>query len=129
MILDSAALVAIVLRDPGWQALLDRMRLAEGSVAVGAATLVETAIVLSARLNEDARGRLARIVQGWDIEVIPLTDDHYAAAVDGWLRYGKGRHPAALNFGDCLSYATSVVANEALLCVGDDFRQTDCLLA
>ena len=71
MILDSSALVAIVLREPGWQALLDRTRLAEGSVGVGAATLVETAIVLSARLNEDARGRLARIVQGWDIEVFP----------------------------------------------------------
>jgi len=49
--------------------------------------------------------------------------------VDAWLRFGKGRHFAALNFGDCLSYATAVIAAEPLLCIGDDFPQTDCLLA
>jgi ribonuclease VapC len=49
--------------------------------------------------------------------------------VDAWLRFGKGRHFAALNFGDCLSYATAVITAEPLLCIGDDFPQTVCLLA
>ena len=49
--------------------------------------------------------------------------------MDAWLRNGKGRHAAALNFGDCLRYAMAIVANEPLLCVGDDFPQTDCPLA
>ena len=129
MILDSSALVAIVLREPGWEALSARIRSAAGLVAIGAATLLETAIVLSARLNEDSRGRLARLIQMSEIAVIPFSEDHYAAAMDGWLRYGKGRHPASLNFGDCLSYATSIVAGEPLLVVGNDFAQTDCLLA
>jgi uncharacterized protein with PIN domain len=51
------------------------------------------------------------------------------AAVDAWLRYGKGRHTASLNFGDCLSYATAALAGEPLLCVGNDFAQTDLALA
>ena len=129
MILDSSALVAVVLREPGWEALSARIRAARGDVAIGAATLLEAAIVLSARLNEDARGRLARIIQSSGISVIPVTEDHYSIAMDGWLRYRKGRHPAALNFGDCLAYATSVIAGEPLLCIGNDFVQTDCEIA
>jgi ribonuclease VapC len=129
MILDTSALVAIVLREPGWQALSERIRDAKGHVAISAGTLTETAIVLSSRLNEDARGRLARLLHASEIAVIPFDEQHYGAALDGWLRYGKGRHPAALNFGDCIAYATSIIANEGLLCVGQDFSQTDCLIA
>ena len=98
-------------------------------VSIGAATLLEAGIVLSSRLGEDARGRLGRLMHEGAIDVLPVTDAHYAVAMGAWLRFGKGRHPAALNYGDCLSYAMAVVANEPLLCVGDDFPQTDCALA
>ncbi len=128
MILDSSALVAIVLQEPDAEHLLERMRNAS-HLAIGAATLLETGIVLSARLNEDARGLLARLLQESGIAVLHVTEAHFGIAMDAWLRYGRGRHPASLNFGDCLSYAMSVVAGEPLLCVGDDFPQTDCVLA
>ena len=128
MIIDSSALVAIVLQEPEAEHLLSRMREAS-TLAIGAATLLETGIVLSARLHDDARGLLARLLQESGIAVMDVTEAHFGVAMDAWLRYGKGRHPAALNFGDCLSYAVSVVAGEPLLCVGDDFPQTDCVLA
>lgn len=128
MILDTSALVAIVLREPEAERLLERMRSAP-DVAIGAATLLETGIVLSARLQDDARGMIARLLQESGIAVLPVTEAHFGVAMDAWLRFGTGRHPAALNFGDCLSYAMAVVAGEPLLCVGDDFPQTDCVLA
>lgn len=128
MILDSSALVAIVLQEPAAERLLQRMREAS-YLAIGAATLLETGIVLSARLHDDARGLLARLLQESGITVVDVTEAHFGVAMDAWLRYGKGRHPASLNFGDCLSYAIAVVAGAPLLCVGDDFPQTDCVLA
>jgi len=128
MMLDSSALVAIVLREPDADRLLDRMRDAP-SLAIGAATLLETGVVLSARLGTDARGLLARLLQESGIEVVHVTEAHFGVALDAWLRYGMGRHPASLNFGDCLSYAMAVVAGDVLLCVGEDFQQTDCPLA
>ena len=128
MILDSSAVVAIMLREPDCEQLLARMRDAP-RLGIGAATLLEAGIVVSARLADDARGLLARLLLESGIVVLPVTDAHFGIAMDAWLRYGKGRHPAALNFGDCLAYAASVVAGEPLLAVGDDFPQTDCELA
>lgn len=128
MILDSSALVAIVLREPGYETLLAKIDSASG-VGVGAPTLVETALVLGARLERDARDVIAALVDGHAIAVVPFTHAHYAAAAEAWLRFGKGRHRAALNFGDCLAYAAASVAREPLLCVGADFPRTDLLLA
>ena len=128
MILDSSALVAIVMQEPDAERLLTRMREAP-DCAIGAATLLETGIVLSARLNTDARGLLSRLLQESGITVLAVTEAHFGVAMEAWLRYGRGRHPAALNFGDCLSYAMSAVAGEPLLCVGEDFPLTDCALA
>lgn len=123
MILDTSAVVAIVMKEPGHEQIL--RWLAHGSPAIGAATLTEAAIVLSARLKRDARPLLARFLTEAAITVVPFGESHYGAAVDAWLRYGKGRHPAALNFGDCLAYAVARLAEEPLLFVGDDFAQTD----
>jgi len=128
MILDSSAIVALVFREPGWEALCDKLAEARW-IGLGAPTLVEAAIVLSARLNEDARGLLARFVQTAEVEVVPFGTAHYEAAIDAWLRFGKGRHPAALNLGDCHAYAVARLADEPLLCTGDDFGRTDLPLA
>ena len=59
------------------------------------------------------------------IQTVAFDDEHAAVALDAYSRFGKGRHPAALNFGDCCTYATASIAGEQLLCVGDDFGQTD----
>jgi ribonuclease VapC len=123
MILDTSAVVAIVMKELGFEELLQRM--ASSDPAIGTATLAETAIVLFAQLQRDARSLLARFLSEASIAIVPFGESHYGAAVDAWLRYGKGRHPAALNFGDCLSYAVARLANEPLLFVGDDFAQTD----
>ncbi len=71
---------------------------------------------------------LARFVQEAALTVIPFAAAHHSAALDAHLRYGRGRHAAALNFGDCMTYATARLPGRALLCVGDDFAQTDLAL-
>lgn len=128
MILDTSAIVAIGLREPGFETLLRKLAKTQ-NVGVGVPTLAETAIVLSAQLRQDARGLLSRFLMEGSIAMVPFGDAHFAAAVDAWVRYGKGRHPASLNFGDCLSYATATLAGEPLLCIGNDFVHTDLSLA
>ena len=72
---------------------------------------------------------VARFVQEADASIIPFGEAHHPVAHQALLRFGKGRHPAALNFGGCLSYATARLAGEAMLCTGGDFPQTDLELA
>jgi ribonuclease VapC len=124
VILDTSAIVAMIMKEPDFEELLSRLA-SDPAPAVGTATLAETAIVLSARLRRDARAMLARFLSEAAIMVVPFGESHYAAAVGAWLRYGKGRHPASLNFGGCLSYAVAELAGEPLLFVGEDFAQTD----
>lgn len=128
MILDTSAIVAIVFREPDFESLQTKITETE-TVGIGLPTLVETGIVLSARLSENAGGLLNRFVGEAGITTIPFGDAHFQVAVDSWHRFGRGRHAASLNFGDCLSYATAIIAGEPLLCVGDDFPQTDIDLA
>lgn len=128
MILDSSAIVAILFQEPGYEELLQKLVTAV-EVGIGAPTLVECSIVLSARLNQDARGLLARFLEEANVTIVPFTDAHYGTATSAWLKYGKGRHPASLNFGDCLAYSVAKLTAMPLLCVGDDFPQTDLPLA
>ncbi len=124
MILDSSAVVAILLREPGYESLLDNL-CETAEAGIGAPTLVEAGIVLAARANTDSRGLLARFLAEAAVITIPFSDAHFSTAIDAWLRFGKGRHPAALNYGDCLAYATARVAEQPLMCTGNDFAQTD----
>ena len=128
MILDSSAIVAIMLREPGFEGLIDKLD-AASFVGIGVSTLIETSIVLSATMKRDMRGLLARLMDESSIATIGMTEVHYGIALDAWLAFGKGRHRAALNFGDCLAYATARAAGQPLLCVGDDFARTDLELA
>lgn len=127
MILDTSSIVAILLKEPGYEDLLQTIT--DGDAAIGTATLTETAIVLSARLRRDARPVLSRFLTEASVAVVPFGEAHYSAAADAWSRFGKGRHPASLNFGDCLSYAVAKLADEPLLFVGDDFTRTDVATA
>lgn len=129
MIVDTSALVAVVMREPGHETILERLTGPSVVAAVGAPTLVELGIVLSARLDRDARPIVADLLELLDLGVIPFTDDHWPVAVRAFMRFGRGRHPAALNFGDCLTYAIASLADEPLLFVGDDFAQTDLVPA
>jgi len=124
MILDSSALVAIILREFNHSELLAKMKAAPG-IAIGAPTLLETLIVLTARLRREPTLALKELLRASDAEVIPFTEDHGRSALRAYLKFGKGRHPAALNFGDCLCYATASLAQQPLLFVGDDFSRTD----
>ncbi len=124
LILDSSAIVGAMLREPGYERLLERIWSAAG-VGVGSPTMVETAIVLSCRLGRDARPRLNELMREAEVEKIPFGEEHFEVAVDAFLRYGKGRHAAALNFGDCMAYAIAAVAGLPLLFTGNDFSKTD----
>lgn len=124
MVLDSSAIVAIILKEPGFDALLDKLENAE-FVFVGAPTLLETAIVLHARIPRAAQLSLAGFVRRSGAEILPFTEDHVAAALAAFLKFGKGRHRAALNFGDCMSYACASIAQMPLLYAGEDFARTD----
>ncbi len=128
MILDSSAIVGIVLREPGFEDLVRQVARAE-TLAVGAPTLAEAGIVLSARLGRDARGLLQGLLREWDAQTVAFGEEHWREAVTAYERFGRGRHPAQLNFGDCLAYAVARLAGEPLLCKGRDFPKTDLPLA
>lgn len=124
MTLDSSALIAILFSEPGYLDLIDRILTAE-SVRVSAPTLVETSLVLAGRRRSPAADEVDTLVQELGVTVVPFGEREGHAAVAAFLRFGRGRHAAALNFGDCLSYAAASVANDSLLFIGDDFGATD----
>lgn len=124
MILDSSALVSIVLKEEGYELLAEKAQLAN-SVLIGAPTALESAVVLSRLLGYDARPIISTLLRRFDAEIVEFNEYQYEAAVSAFLRFGKGRHPAGLNFGDCMSYALAEVSGLPLLCTGDDFARTD----
>lgn len=129
MIVDTSALVAVVVREPAHEELLSKLTDPATSSAIGTPTAAELGIVLSARLASDARGLVAGLLDHLDIATVPFTDAHWRASIEAFRNFGRGRHPAALNFGDCLTYAVASLADEPLLFVGDDFSRTDVVAA
>ncbi|HEX3529952.1 MAG TPA: type II toxin-antitoxin system VapC family toxin [Thermoanaerobaculia bacterium] len=124
MILDSSVIVAIALREPGFEQLVDRLRSAK-TIGIGTPTLVEAGMVLSARLGVEPQALLDRFLRDFGVTPVVFGEQHWREALEAFRRFGKGRHPAALNFGDCLSYAAARLADRPLLFVGDDFPRTD----
>lgn len=127
MIIDSSALIAIFRREPGWELVLEKMD--NQQLAVGSPTMVETAMVLTSLTGPKAAGKLARLVQELGVTIVAFQPAHWLVAVDAFERFGKKRHPAQLNFGDCLTYAMAKYSGQPLLALGDDFPQTDLDLA
>jgi ribonuclease VapC len=128
VIVDSSAILGILLKEPGSHVLIEKLA-AAGAVGVGAPTVVETGILLSARVAADAKRLLSLFLMETEIVIVPFGEAHARAAVDAYLRFGKGRHRAGLNFGDCLTYAVARLAGEPLLCTGPEFRRTDLQIA
>jgi ribonuclease VapC len=126
MVIDSSALVAVVLAEP------DAARYATAMAGnqpadrlVAAPNLTEAMIVVESRQGPDASRDLQLLVAGVGIEVTPVDEQLALAAVAAWRRFGKGRHPAGLNFGDCFAYALAKQCDLPLLFKGEDFTQTD----
>ncbi len=122
--MDSSALISILLEERGHGSLLEKVGRAE-AIFLGAPTALETAMVLSTRFRQDSRPLLAGFLRRINAEIIEFNEDHYEAALSAFLRFGKGRHPAALNFGDCMSYALASVSGLPLLYAGIEFSRTD----
>jgi ribonuclease VapC len=76
-------------------------------------------------MGERGRGLTAQFLESFEVEVIPFGESHWQAAIGVFARYGKGQHPAGLNYGDCMSYAAARIAGEPLLYIGNDFAKTD----
>jgi ribonuclease VapC len=124
LIVDSSVLLAIVFRANGYEDLVAKLTSGE-PVAAGAPTLAATGVMLQARLGSAAHGMLERLLDEFAIEEIPFGEVHWRETADAYRRYGKGRHAAALNLGDCMTYAVAQLAGEPLLFTGRDFALTD----
>lgn len=126
MIVDTSALIAIVVREDGWEPLVDALERSRRT-RISVMTLLELRIVLAAGLK---RGDLAEeLLRRYRIEPIDFTVEQSAEAAQAHQKYGRGNHAAGLNFGDCAAYATAKLAGESLLYVGNDFAQTDVVSA
>jgi ribonuclease VapC len=124
MVVDTSALIAVLQSEHGAERLARALHRAP-VLRISAVAMVEASIVLLPRLGEAGVLRLDALLKELAIEVVPVTRATAELARDAFRRYGKGRHPAALNFGDCFSFALAMERGETLLFVGDDFSRTD----
>jgi ribonuclease VapC len=109
-------------------AALTPVLVANAPSAAGAPSLAEAALVLQARLGPRGLADLRGFLVEFDVHAVPFGDEHWRQAAVAFARCGKGRHPVALSFGDCLTYDVAKLSGMPLLCVGDDFAQTDLTL-
>ncbi len=128
MILDTSALFAILGDEPERRSFNEAIEAAE-SRRMSVATFVEISIVLEARYGAEGSRELDLFLERAAIELVPVDLEQARLARRAWNRFGKGRHPAALNFGDCFAYALAAAVGEPLLFKGDDFAQTDIVPA
>jgi len=123
MTVDTSALIAILFAEPGCLDLVDRI-LAADALRIGAPTLVETAMVFAGRRGSPGP-EVELLVKELGITIVPFGEAEWHRAAHACARFGRGRHQASLNFGDCLAYGAASAADDSLLFVGDDFRRTD----
>lgn len=124
MVIDSSAVLAVLFDEPERQAFTlsierDPRRL------MSTANFLESALVAETRRGEPAGRELDLLLHRADVQLVPLDADHVALARSAWRRFGKGRHPAGLNFGDCFAYALAAASGEPILFKGEDFSHTD----
>jgi len=124
MIIDTSAIIAILAGEPD-AAHFAQLIEQNPTPRIGTPTLLEASIVLTRWFGEAAEAALDAFVRESGAEVVSFDLPQLRAAQDAYRRFGKGRHPAGLNFGDCMSYALARVCDEALLFKGDDFAHTE----
>ena len=128
MVVDTSALVAILKVEPDASTLLRRLG-NSGANRIATATLLEAQMVVISQLGEAGVPELELLVNRAQIQVLPFNADHMRWALYGWRHYGKGRHRAALNLGDCFSYGLAKAMDAPLLFKGEDFQYTDVKVA
>ena len=128
MVIDTSGLIAVIANEPEQAVFVESMKKADKTL-LSAASLVEANIVLMRGKVPNAASQLAAFLEEAEVEVVPVDEEQAQLAVEAYRRYGKGRHPARLNFGDCFVYALAKQRGEPLLFKGDDFSKTDLILA
>jgi ribonuclease VapC len=128
IVVDSSALVAIVFSEPDAEVFAAKLD-ASSHNSMSASTLLESSIVVARAQGNEALADLDALVKLYEIEIMPFDEAQASIAREAFLRFGKGRHKAGLNFGDCMSYALAKSRNANLLCKGADFAATDAVLA
>ena len=124
MVIDSSAFIAILTGEPDAETYVRAIRSA-ASAHMSAATYLEIGVVVNSKGDAVAVARVDVLLNGLNIVVEPFTLEHGRIAREAHRQFGKGRHPAALNFGDCFSYALAKALGKPLLFKGNDFGQTD----
>jgi len=124
MIIDTSALIAILFDEPERRRFNELIE-ADETRLVSAATLVEASLVIEARRGEAAGRELDLFLHRAQVSIVPVDEEQAELARVAWRKFGRGRHAANLNFGDCFTYALARASDEALLAKGDDFSKTD----
>ena len=124
VVVDSSAVVAIITHEDGWERLTSELWSARERL-ISAATLTESGIVMESRSRPSGLEAVERLIREARVRVIPLDRDDAEAAVAAWRRFGRGRHPAKLNYGDSFTYALAERTGYPILWTGSDFAQTD----
>ena len=124
MVIDSSALIAILAGEREHDAFIDMIASADARL-IGAPSMLEASMVLLARAGEVGLEDLRDFCTRAAVETVPFTAEHLELAVNAFRQFGKGRHAASLNFGDCCSYALAKATGEPLLFKGEDFSRTD----
>jgi len=127
MVIDTSALVAILFNEPERHRFNELIE-ADETRLISAATLLEASLVIESRRGEPAGRELDLLMHRAKVSVVSVDEEQAEVARVAWRAYGKGRHAAGLNFGDCFSYALSKVSEEPLLAKGEDFSRTDIML-
>lgn len=127
MVIDTSALAAILFNEPERDQFIALVASA-GKRLISAASLLESSMVVEGRKAEAGAQALDFFLRRAEIEVVPVTREQAEMARSAFRRFGKGRHPASLNFGDCFTYALAKSRGEALLFKGNEFSQTDLQL-
>ena len=125
VVVDSSALIAILFQEEGCEAIHRYLRNPDIEMLIGAPTLLETLMVLSGRGRQDADVILGTLLAGKRHRIVDFDDGMVRMAHAAFLAFGRGRHPARLNFGDCMAYAVARTFDVPLVFKGDDFARTD----
>lgn len=128
IVVDSSAIIAILLKEPE-RALFVSILDDSADACCSAVTFVETFMVAMSRVPDFTFDQYIALMDGFGIRRVPVDDDQSVMSAQAFLRFGKGRHPARLNLGDCFSYALAKSLNAPLLYKGEDFGRTDIVAA
>lgn len=129
LVVDTSAVVAVVLGEDDAETYLRAMLASSGPPLISAASVVEAFLVVESRQGQEAGADLRLLLAETECQVAAVEPEHVSIAVDAWRRFGKGRHPAGLSYGDCLAYSLAKARGEPLLFKGDDLAATDVLAA